>query len=211
MRTSGSFLCSVMLLVAATGGATDASAIIELNKTNHISLVGPIDMFSSNMLHAQLHALQSMPQYIYIDSPGGLVDGGIEIVSLIRTVPNATCIAARAYSMAFAIFQHCARRIILETGSLMQHQIHFSGQGMSGDLWRVQEELRFVKSQYTWLLASQASRIGVSTEWFENRTRDEWWLFGSEAVENGCADIAAFTVSCAKSMNISECPLYTSY
>jgi hypothetical protein len=51
----------------------------------------------------------------------------------------------------------------------------------------------------------------VSTEWFENRTRDEWWLFGSEAVENGCADIAAFTVSCAKSMNISECPLYTSY
>ncbi len=207
MRARESLLCSVLMLI----GVSVTPPSIELNKTNHISLLGPIDVFSAQLVHAQLHALQSMPQYIYIDSPGGLVDVGIEIVSIIRTVQNATCIASRAYSMAFAVFQQCAHRIILETGSLMQHQIHFSGAGLTGDLSRVHEELRFVRRQYTWMLASQASRIGVSPEWFENRTRDEWWLFGSEAVDSGCADVAAYAVSCSKSMNISECPMYLAY
>ena len=135
-----------------------------------------------------------VPKYVYIDSPGGDVDHGIAILRALPT--NVTCVAARAISMAFVILQQCAHRVVLPTSELMQHQMHFAGEGVTGDLARVRAYVSYVDRQNRWLLEMQARRIGVSREWFDNRTRDEWWLFGAEAVREGCADRVVSHVRC---------------
>ena len=63
----------------------------------------------------------SKPVYMYINSPGGFLDDGLQMIRLVRAVPNLTCIAENAFSMAFAILQACDVRAVLDTGSIMQH------------------------------------------------------------------------------------------
>jgi ATP-dependent protease ClpP protease subunit len=185
---------------------------IVLNKTNHVHLVGHIDQTAVRSLHRQLAALApKRPHYLYISSPGGSVDDGLHLIRMVRAIPNLTCIVEEAYSMAFAILQSCHTRVILDTGSIMQHQIHvpFGGGGLTGDLSRMHAYLRFTLAQSRWLNALQATRVGVSPTWFENRTRDEWWLFGAEAVEQRCVDAVVTYVACARPLlTASTCPLY---
>lgn len=197
------------LICVLLAGMISAQRHIQLNETNHISLVGPIDADTPFVVHSQLHVMASYPQYMLIDSPGGIVSSGLDVLTIARSIPNLTCVALRAYSMAFAILQSCAHRAVLDTGSLMQHQIHFGGFGLTGDLRRINEMAGFVQRQSSWIASLQARRIGVSRAWFENRTRDEWWLHGHEAVEHRCADETVSYISCAPSINISSCPLYS--
>lgn len=79
---------------------------------------------------------------------------------------------------------------------LMQHQIHFAGGGLTGDFARMESYLGFTARQNELLQQEQADRIGVSREWFDNRTRDEWWVYGADAVRQNCADHIVHRISC---------------
>ena len=182
------FLYLLLLLLLALARAQP----IVLRAENHAVLRGEITDGSARQFIRALLARPTPPAYVYIDSVGGDVDRGLAIL---RALPeNVTCVAVRALSMAFAIFQHCASRVVLPTSVLMQHQIHLA---LGGDLARVRSYVGHVQRQNAWLLAAQAARLNVSAEWLDNRTRDDWWMFGDEAVRNRCADRIINRVVCA--------------
>lgn len=217
------------IIMAAAAAAATAASIkliihdVELTPTNHVALVGPIAERSADEFSRKLFMLQHntsasslrllnrhhSPFYVYIDSPGGSIDAGMSIINALP--PDATCVVYRAYSMAFAIMQHCAKRVVVPHSGLMQHQAHFtSNPGLSGDITRLREYVEFTARQVRALVEIQAARIGVDADWFENRTRDEWWMTASDAIDSNCADYMTNRVTCSPELlldNIEACPL----
>lgn len=160
--------------------------LVMLNTTNHLAIRGPITAASTRsffdaamrMSHEDLH-------YVYLDTPGGSVTHGQRIATFLRQ-RGLTCIAQRAHSMGFVLLQYCGNRWITPHGSAMQHQTSLPH--VEGDLRRVQEQLAVVARVDHELAHVQAARLGVDVEWFQDRTRDEWWMSGSDALAQGCAD-----------------------
>ena len=85
--------------------------IIHLNSTNHVKIDSPINHESINLALYQLNNIVEKNFYVYLDTPGGVVDEGDRFVSQLQykqaTGSYVTCIAENALSMGFYIFQNC--------------------------------------------------------------------------------------------------------
>lgn len=204
-------LCIVVCLVihgidGVSSSSTDVSRAIVLTTTNHIALRGTVNKHMADTFARQMLARTVLPRYIFIDSPGGSVDDGLAMLRVMDTIAsaNVSCIAIQAMSMAFALFQRCADRIVLPTSSLMQHKMYISsdedGRGLTGTLSEIRDYVEHLQVQEALLLEMQSQRIGVSAEWFANRTHSEWWLVGQAAVDSGCADRMASFVTCSAAL-----------
>ena len=165
---------------------------VHLTKDNYVGIIGEINDTTSAKFSNDLHSLMLMNNnytrddeiYVYIDSPGGYVDYGFNIVSEIKKY-NLSCVAVNAYSMAFTIFQACAVRYISETGKLMQHQMSY---GIAGNHLQILSQIDLMKQMNSYLMQLQADRIGISVDVFEQLVSNDWWLFSNVAVEMNCAD-----------------------
>ena len=165
---------------------------ILLNTTNHISIRGPITAESANNF---LYESLTRPdiKYVYIDSPGGSVYHGTLIIDEIKQ-KKYICIADRAMSMGFAIFQSCSLRIIMETSELMQHQASLT---INGELEKLKNWISMNDDRLLDLVSIQAKKINVSNEWFVNKTKTDWYMTGNQILKNNCADLLIY-VSCTK-------------
>jgi len=135
------------------------------------------------------------PKYVFITSNGGSVSAGSRIVSQILT-RNVTCIAERAYSMAFVILQACSTRWVTPSGSLMQHQMSL---GVKGNLMNMNNYMVMVNAVERYMNEMQAKRLGMSVEAFVSRIATDWWLFGNDITDNNAADGFA-TVECTRDL-----------
>ena len=99
--------------------------IINLTSSNIIIIKGEInDNLASKFVHELNKKENKQDIYIYLDTNGGSVDAGNKIVEeIIRYKLN--CIASKAISMGFVIFQSCNKRYITDYTTLMQHQISY--------------------------------------------------------------------------------------
>lgn len=132
---------------------------------------------------------------IFINSPGGSVVDGYNLIDTIRSFPgNVTCIDSFAASMAFAITQACDTRLVMLSTIMMQHVPSFGTQGQLPNFLSFTDlVVRMTKE----MDIMQAKRMGVSLEKFKAIIRDDLWLTGSEAVSSGAAD-ALTEVVCSK-------------
>lgn len=194
---------------------------IKLNTTNTITLKGVINSKNTNRFLHDFNLRENKNKlYLYIDSPGGSVEDGYKIITELMKY-NITCIADKAYSMAFAILQSCSKRYILPYGKLMQHQISL---GLMNELGKIESYLKFINEMETELLKLQSNKIGISSDELKNRTNNEWWLFGNNALKENCAD-KIVNVECTKKLTLetytinngiydfiySKCPLIPDY
>ncbi len=130
------------------------------------------------------------PHFIYIDSPGGSMHSGISLMRTMLRTPNTTCIARRAMSMGFSIFQTCANRWVLDSGQLMQHmpRVH----NMSGPLPYIIKTVLGAHADYRWILRVMADRMAAATtvdELYDHIERvGDWWMTPADAVEYSCVD-----------------------
>jgi ATP-dependent protease ClpP protease subunit len=155
---------------------------ILFNDTNNVVIRGSITESVADDFLYQI--LLRKPEYVYINSPGGSVAAGNRMVSAILN-SNLTCIADKAYSMAFVILQACQNRYITSTATVMQHQMSL---GLRGNLANINSYLEMVNSAESFLLDMQAKRIGLSAEKFARLTESDWWLFGETIIEHNVAD-----------------------
>ena len=169
---------------------------IMLNTTNHLVVRGEINAESASKFVFDSQRLHDTVHFVYINSPGGSVHAGQQIVMELRH-RNYTCIANTAYSMAFVLLQACRYRMITLYASLMQHQISIKHIG--GELQQLSNMIEDVSKTSRRLIKLQAKRIGVTPEWFANKTMTEWWLNGEEAIESNCADGIA-DVQCTQAL-----------
>jgi len=158
---------------------------IRFNSTNNIMIKGPIDNdVSSNFIY-ELNLLENKKNvYVYLDTPGGSIDDGMQIVAQIKKY-QLSCIAEKAYSMGFIIFQSCKNRYIMPHTRLMQHQLSY---GIRNEKLKIDNYVRFIDSMEKQLVEEQAERIGLDKDEFYEKTINEWWLYGKNILKENCAD-----------------------
>lgn len=177
----------IWITIACLALVTKVAQCVANTHTDVIHLSGDIGPDSVAVVRGYLKDTPP-PHFIYIDSLGGSLRSGLSLMHTMLHTPNTTCIARRAMSMGFAIFQTCTNRWVLDSGQLMQHMpfVH----NMSGPLPYVVSTVLSAHADYRWIVRVMADRMGVSVdELYDHIERTgDWWMTPSEAVEYNCAD-----------------------
>ncbi len=178
---------------------------ILLEDNNFIHLKGEINSHSSSKFILDLNKNENNDIIIYIDSNGGYVNHGQEIIGAIENTvdggKNVFCIADRAYSMGFIIFQSCPYRYVTKNSVLMQHPMHIPS--LSGSLQTVINQLELIKKENSELITFQSNRLEMEEEEFVKRVSHEWWISGYDNLKFKAAD-EIITVNCSKELYETE-------
>lgn len=175
--------------------------VIELNPTNLISIRGPINSDVVTRFIEKTSVKQTPVINVLINSPGGSISDGNKIIEQIETLKNEgykiNCIADFAASMAFIILQACPNRYALSTSVLMQHQMSL---GISGEINRIESYLKYIKSLQKNIDIMQSKRLKLTLEEFQNRVKDEWWIYGDENKKLNVVDDIVL-IKCSNNLN----------
>ena len=165
--------------------------LIEFKKDNFVSLRETINQDSSSRLLSKLNLIETKHNtiYLYINSPGGDVMAGLEIVNYIKSLQTrekqVICIAHNAMSMAFVIFQYCSQRYILYSSTLMQHQMAL---GVKGKLYDINSRMSYFNSLELKINQDQATRLNMTLADFTHLIQNDWWLYAEDILLNKAAD-----------------------
>lgn len=178
-------LFTFLFLICACYGKS-----IKLKEDNFVIIRGPIRERSASKVVADLLQFRNANEvYIYIDSGGGSVISGMEIVGAIKSLSEnnvkVKCIANVALSMAFVIFQYCPVRYVSYSSVLMQHQMSVQ---LHGPLNNVLSHLEFIKSMGDEIEMQEATRLNLKLEDYKSLVTNDWWLFGNNSVKRCAAD-----------------------
>ena len=166
-----------LLLVPANSIKT-----ITLDKGNNVVLSGQItEQLADDFIFS---IIKNNPKYVYISSQGGSIMAGNRIISQLQQM-NITCIAEKAYSMAFVILQACTNRYVTHVSTVMQHQASL---GIYGNIYPITNYLKMIHAIEQKLTQLQADRINIGKDEFRALTTTEWWLFGEDILSNNVAD-----------------------
>jgi ATP-dependent protease ClpP protease subunit len=177
---------AISSLVSIT--ALASSKKLDLTDSNSISIVGTVDGTNITPVIERIESMQDNEElFIFIDSNGGSVVDGLPLVELLNsTDKKITCVARKAISMAFSIFQACPTRLVTPYAILMQHRI---AAGMQGTPEELNSRASVGKKLEDLLNKSDARRLKLSVDEFEKLVRYEFWLVGaSDIINNKAAD-----------------------
>ena len=187
--------------------ATPAKGPVVLSDSNTVVLNMPImgPSVSKVILAAQEKDLAlpaGQPLYLFIDSPGGSIVDGMEMIQALqglgREIKTITSFSA---SMAFITVQSLGERIVTPSGVLMSH--HAAG-GMDGIIPGSMDTRYHFWNQYIDdVLVPVAKRLGMTVKELHEKDQNEWWTSGSHAVQAKTAD-AVRLVQCDKSLSGSR-------
>ena len=168
-----------------------SAELIELKKDNFVSLREVIDQDVSSKLLLKLNMIENKHDiiYLYINSPGGDVMAGLEIINYIKSLQQRSkqiiCISHNAMSMAFVIFQYCSNRYILYSSTLMQHQMSLT---LQGKLYDINSRMSYINTIEHKLISDQASRLGMSLVNFTSLIQNDWWIYSEDIIKYNAAD-----------------------
>ena len=220
-------LLILTLLVSNLSFAKD----IVLTSENTVTLRGPVTASSVGEVMHELSAVSQLgeasdPIYLVLNTPGGSVMAGVDLMNYINTLRRPVhSIAIYAASMGFHILQSSPTRFITELGTIMSHRANGS---TGGDIpQQVDSRLNYIKSLLEKMDEKVVSRTaGKHTkESYAELIRDEYWGVGDNAIKDGFADEVA-NLKCDESLNatvdrqiqilfftvnvkLSKCPLIT--
>jgi ATP-dependent protease ClpP protease subunit len=178
-------LLLISIFVIAT---TSAEETITFTETNHVALRDIVTTESVAVVKTKVQKLKKGEKlYIFIDSPGGSVIDGLELVSILKTTnKNVVCVARKAISMAFSIFQACPTRIVTDYSILMQHRV---SAGAEGNPDQIRTAANLGADLEDLLNKSDSERLKLSIEEFKQKIQYEFWLIGSKKIlKNNAAD-----------------------
>jgi ATP-dependent protease ClpP protease subunit len=168
--------------------------------SNTVVFRGQVDGETVSKAMMDLAAVADPEIYLVLDSPGGSVIDGMQLVDFTQGLNKKIhCVASFAASQAFIFLQShmCTTRTVLPNALIMQHvgtaglprQQQPNLNSMMGMLNRLTERVDVM----------QAKRIGISVKQFNAATRDDLWLWGDDAVKFGAADKSE-AASCTKDL-----------
>ncbi len=172
---------------------------IMLNPNEFISIQGTItkESINKNIKDFTNTLTYTKNPIIYIDSGGGSVMDGERLIHQMKYVQNdgvkVTCIANKAYSMAFHIFEMCDYRYILEYSTLMSHQMSLGVRQM--EFANLKNYLYMIQQMDNKLNKQVAKRISMDYDTYFQKIRNDWWIYGEEAIDFQLADEVVY-VAC---------------
>jgi ATP-dependent protease ClpP protease subunit len=196
------FIAFIAITVA--GLAADARDIV-LNMDNTVTFRGVVNAGSVDSAMEKLEELDSKrgaknyPLYLVLDSPGGSISAGLEFIEYAKSIKNLKTISIYAASMASAIVEALpGERLVLASGVLMFHRAKggFEGQFEDGE---VEAQLAFAKQIVRHMELTNAKRMSMSLKSYKEAVRNEYWLFGSQAVSKKAAD-QVVSITCTKDL-----------
>ncbi len=164
-----------------------------LLKDRIVFLGGPINDSLASLVIAQLLFLESQdPQKdikLYINSPGGVVSGGLAIYDTMRYVKpdiSTICIGMAA-SMAAVILAAGAKgkRYILPNSEVLLHQVMGGAEGQAVDVDIAARHIIKVKDRLNQILATHT---GQNIKQIERDTDRDFFISAEEAKNYGVVD-----------------------
>lgn len=127
------------------------------------------------------------PVYLLINSPGGSVLDGAQIVSAIESSkePVYTVCLQICASMAAIIHQYGTKRFSVDRSILMFHDA--SG-GLQGSMPQMKSRLKLLDNYVTKMDANVAMRTGQSLDSFLSKVSNEIWLDAEDAMAQKYSD-----------------------
>lgn len=175
--------------------------VVTLNSTNHVSIIDIIKQESVQKFIKDLNDVINTNIYLYIKSPGGSVESGEEIIQYMKykqhTNHTFTCIADKAMSMAFHIFQNCNVRLVLSTSVLMQHQMSTT---IVGNLENIKNYIRMLDKINTYYVLFESTRLNITVDAYKRKVESDWWIYGFHNIIEKTADSMLDGVGCSKTL-----------
>lgn len=170
----------------------DVLAELQSNSTQIYNMGGDIDAYMSGSFKKyseQLKAGDSL--LIYIFSDGGDVDSAENIISSMAKL-KTICIADKALSAAFEIFQHCTVRVYMDRTILMTHHHYMTFR--ENTIATAPELLVNGLDAYiqeTRLLGRCAARMNMTFNDLSDKIAGnggEWYIYGKDIIKYHAAD-----------------------
>jgi len=190
---------TLAVLLTLMLGATATAAtipVVDLNPSNLLMLRDEVSDESVTPLILQLMSMRDRQVVLYINSPGGSIIAGFQLINAMKASgKRITCVAEFAASMAFSILQACDVRFVVPGVIIMQHQ---ASSALKGSLTEMRTQLTLTEKLADKLNRDDASRLGMPVADFKKRIHDEWWMFDTDAIEAKAADSQALAKCSAK-------------
>lgn len=187
----GSLFFTTLAVFTSTGICEEQPTIseqptqVKLTPKNSLLIRGAItEKTATEFIHEVNKRPNKKGLIVYIDTNGGEVDAGNKIVGEIQKY-NISCVAHKAISMGFVILQSCNVRYITPLAVLMQHQMSY---GVGNEKEKVESYVDFIRQIGDELIRMQAMKINITEKDMKERTFNDWWLFGKNAIVQNCAD-----------------------
>lgn len=187
-------MAMIPFVVEQTGrGERSYDIYSRLLKDRIIFLGGEIDDHLANLIIAQLLFLDSEdPEkdiFLYINSPGGVVTGGLAIYDTIQYLkaPVSTICVGQAASMGAVLLAAGAagKRFSLPNSRIMIHQPLGGFRGQASDIHIHAQEILRMRDILNGIIAHHT---GLSVEKIANDTERDFFMSGEEACKYGIVD-----------------------
>lgn len=204
----GILLGVVITLVMLLAGVANAQPIL-LGTANTVTLRGEINddvaqAAALELMHLNVQrGSQNYTIYLVLDTPGGSIEAGENLIEVVKTIPNVKTITIFAASMGSAIVQALpGERLMLSSGIQMFHRAsgRVGGQFETGEL---ESRLDFYKKFVRRMEQRSADRMQMSLKEYKKRVKDEMWLTSSESLELKAAD-KVVSVTCTEALTATK-------
>lgn len=196
-------LFTVILYLIPIEAAADNNTIV-LSEGNTVVLNMPIlgnvtKHIQEQLLEKNAKLAKGKPIYLFLNSPGGSIDDGRNIIALVKGLGRPVhTISLFSASMSFIISQYLDTRYVLENSTLMSHQASVNGIGGNipgSAVARINHYLTEVMD----LSKFVANRAHIGLPAYLTSIAPELWMTGQEALQMGYAD-KMVNVRCDRSL-----------
>ncbi len=164
-----------------------------LLKERIIFLGEAIDDYVANLIVAQLLFLSADDSekdiYLYINSPGGVVTGGMAILDTMKFIKNKvhTICIGQAASMGAVLLAggEKGKRFALPNARIMIHQPLGGAQGQATDIQIQAQEIGRIKTSLNKMLADWTGQTAAT---IEKDTDRDFYMSAEEAMKYGLID-----------------------
>lgn len=171
-----------------------AKAQILLTTQNTINVRGEVTDQSMAKVRRRIFDLDqargngNYPIYLVMNTPGGSITAGEELIQYARSFRNLETVTIFAASMGAAIVEGIqGKRHILPNGTLMFHRATLGMQGQVSE-GEFESRLAYYKTIILQVDARNASRLGLTVPQYKAKAKDEYWLYGMQALVDRAAD-----------------------
>ena len=170
---------------------SNSSMSNELEESRIVSLIGPVETNMADAIMKQLMIFnkknKNKPINLYINSPGGEVDSGFEIIDTMKMIeaPVYTVATGLCASMASLILSAGDKRAAFPHSRIMIHQVSAGYQGKAAEIESsANETLRRNKESLGFL----AANCGKTYEELKKDCVADMWLTPEKALQYGVID-----------------------
>ena len=190
---------------------------INLTSQNHVLLRGQVTPDSvatiiTDILKLSAVLPETQPIYLVIDSGGGSVFDGIDLLGVMEIIPQPIhTVSIFAFSMAYSISQRGDKRYIAQRGIMGQHRAVGTFQGQFG-FGEVEQRLKIMTKVILDLERYEADKMGISLPKFQMLIKDEMYVYYTDAIENKVADEQA-KLTCSRKLlqgrkKVKKCSMF---